>query len=107
MPRELESARMNAHSSDSGLDAFLSARDFLLQHRNDYEIARDQFRWPQLTHFNWALDYFGGYARGNNKPALWIVDEDGAELKLSYEEMSRRSNQVANFLRKHGVARRD
>jgi acetyl-CoA synthetase len=98
---------MNAHSSDSGLGAFLGARDFLLQHRNDYEIARDQFRWPQLTYFNWALDYFDGYSRGNNKPALWIVDEDGSELKLSYEQMSRRSNQVANFLRKHRVARGD
>jgi len=98
---------MNAHSPDSGLNAFLAARDFLLQHRTDYEIARDQFRWPQLTHFNWALDYFDGHARGNRKPALWIVDENGSELKLSYEEMSRRSNQVANFLRKHGVARGD
>jgi acetyl-CoA synthetase len=107
VPREEELATLNAHSSDSGLNAFLRARDFLLQHRDDYEIARDQFRWPQLTHFNWALDYFDGYARGNHKPALWIVDENGSELKLSYAEMSRRSNQVANFLRKHGVARGD
>jgi len=98
---------MNAHSSDSGLSAFLGARDFLLQHRTDYETARDQFRWPQLTHFNWALDYFDGYARGNHKPALWIVDENGSEQKLSYGEMSRRSNQVANLLRKHGVDRGD
>jgi len=107
MPRKLEFATMNAPSLDSGVNAFLRARDFLLQHRNDYEIARDQFRWPQLTHFNWALDYFDSHAHGNHKPALWIVDENGSELKLSYEEMSRRSNQVANLLRKHGVARGD
>ena len=66
-----------------------------------------KFRWPQLTQFNWALDYFDGYARGNQKTALWIVDENGSELKLSYDQMSRRSNQVANFLRKQGVRRGD
>jgi acetyl-CoA synthetase len=91
----------------SGLNAFLAARDFLLANRNDCTTAYREFRWPQLTQFNWALDYFDGYANGNTKPALWIVDEDGSELKLSYHEMSRRSNQVANFLRKHGVRRGD
>jgi acetyl-CoA synthetase len=98
---------MNAQSPTSDLNAFLSARDFLLQHRDHYATAYAQFRWPQLTEFNWALDYFDGYARGNQKPALWIVGEDGSELKLSYDDMSRRSNQVANFLRKHGVHRGD
>ena len=41
------------------------------------------------------------------KPALWIVEEDGSELKLSFEELSRRSSQVANFLRRQGVRRGD
>ena len=94
-------------SAKSDVNAFLAARDFLLQHRNDYPLAYREFRWPQLTQFNWALDYFDGYARGNSKLALWIVDESGSELKLSYDEMSRRSNQVANFLRKQGVRRGD
>ena len=89
------------------LNAFLSARDFLLQHRTDYALVYQKFRWPQLRQFNWALDYFDGYARGNQKPALWIVDENGSEQKLSYDEMLRRSNQVANFFRKHGFRRGD
>src|ERR1039457_3643453 len=96
---------MNPDRSNSYLNAFLGARDFLLQHRTDYEFVYQKFRWPQLTQFNWALDYFDGYARGNQKTALWIVDEDGSELKLSYDQMSRRSNQVANFLRRRGVRR--
>jgi acetyl-CoA synthetase len=91
----------------SGLKAFLAARDFLLAHREDYDTAVREFRWPTLTDFNWALDYFDRYARGNPKPALWIVDDVAGELKLSYAEMSRRSNQVANFLRRHGVHRGD
>src|SRR5690242_11443572 len=90
------------------LQSFLAARDFLLLHREDYATAKRDFRWPQLTTFNWALDYFDGYARENpSKTALWIVEEDGNEQKYSYNEMSRRSNQVANFLQRHGVRRGD
>ena len=90
-----------------GLTAFLAAREFLLTHREDYDTASRDFRWPQLNKFNWALDYFDSFARGNHKPALWIVDENGPEVKLSFAEMSARSNQVANFLRKHGIHRGD
>ncbi len=86
---------------------FLKARDFLLAHRTDYQTAYDGFQWPQLTEFNWALDYFDTMAQGNDKPALWIVEEDGREAKLSFAEMSARSNRVANWLRSQGVARGD
>jgi len=100
-------SRRTTGISEQGLKAFLSARKFLLEHREDYLAAYRDFRWPQLNHFNWALDYFDTYALANDKPALWIVDDNGPELKLSFAEMSRRSNQVANFLRKLGVRRGD
>jgi acetyl-CoA synthetase len=87
--------------------AFLQARDFLLRHRDDYETAYRDFAWPALTEFNWALDWFDEYARNNQAPALWVVDEDGTETKLSYAELSARSNQVANWLRSVGVKRGD
>jgi acetyl-CoA synthetase len=87
--------------------AFLQARDFLLRHRVDYDTAYREFRWPKVDEFNWALDYFDIQARGNETPALWIVDEGGSEHKLSYAELSSRSNQVANFLRAQGVKRGD
>ena len=91
----------------SAAKAFLEARDFLLQHRSDHDTARRDFRWPELTRFNWALDYFDVYAAGNDKPALWIVGEDGSEQKCSFAALSARSNQVANWLRSLGVARGD
>jgi acetyl-CoA synthetase len=91
----------------SDAKAFLEARDFLLQHRSDHDTARRDFRWPELTRFNWALDYFDVYAAGNDKPALWIVGEDGSEQKCSFAALSARSNQVANWLRSLGVARGD
>ena len=85
---------------------FLEARDLLLARRTDYAAARREFRWPKLEKFNWALDYFDEMAKGNDRPALWVVDDAG-EVKLSFAEMSRRSGQVANFLREKGVRRGD
>jgi acetyl-CoA synthetase len=88
-------------------DAFIAARDFLLVHRTDYESAVRDFRWPKLTQFNWALDYFDRMARDNDQPALWIVGDDGSEHKRSFRQMSERSSQVANHLRGLGVRRGD
>src|ERR1700751_5533804 len=88
--------------------SFLDARDLLLLPRTDYERAYNEFRWPELGEFNWALDYFDVVARGNDNPALWIVDDPAQEgLKLSYAQMSERSSQMANFLRGLGVGRGD
>ena len=87
--------------------AFIEARDFLLAHRADYERAYRDFRWPVLDRFNWALDYFDPMARGNQRPALWIVDDGGGEAKLSFAELAERSNRVANWLRGLGVRRGD
>jgi len=88
-------------------ESFLQARDFLIAKREDYAAAYAGFRWPQLTKFNWALDYFDVIARGNSRTALWVVGEGGAEARASFEEMSARSNRVANFLRAAGVKRGD
>jgi acetyl-CoA synthetase len=87
--------------------AFRAARDFLLARRADYAAAYEGFRWPALGEFNWALDWFDEIAHDNDAPALWIVEEDGAETRLSFAELSRRSGQVANWLRSQGVRRGD
>nr|MBL8455325.1 AMP-binding protein [Zoogloeaceae bacterium] len=86
---------------------FLRARDFLLAHREDYATAYAGFEWPAVSEFNWALDYFDVFARDNASPALWIVEEDGREARLSFAELSERSNRVANWLRAQGVGRGD
>ena len=88
-------------------EAFLEARNFLLAHREDYVKAYAGFRWPQLDSFNWALDWFDVYARNNSRTALWVVSRDAGETKLSFRELSERSNRVANFLRGKGVRRGD
>lgn len=88
-------------------NTFLQARDFLIRHREDYEVACRDFEWPRDSHFNWALDFFDAQARGNERLALWIVNDDGATSQLSYAQASERSNRVANYLRGLGVKRGD
>jgi acetyl-CoA synthetase len=89
---------------------FYAAREFLVAHREDYDTAYRGFRWPEIDEFNWALDHFDSVAadpeRGSAR-ALWIVEQDGSEAHWTYRELSARSNQVANWLRTHGVARGD
>jgi len=98
---------MSDNPTSNGAAAFVAARDFLLRHREDYETAYRTFEWPKLHRFNWALDYFDVMARDNAQPALWLVEEEGGETKLSFAALSQRSNQVANALRDLGVRRGD
>ncbi|MET9730803.1 AMP-binding protein [Streptomyces sp. NPDC006458] len=86
---------------------FRRARDFLLEHREDYATAYDGFAWPRPEQFNWALDWFDHIADGNDRTALHIVEEDGTETLLSFAELSDRSDRVANWLRGLGVAAGD
>jgi acetyl-CoA synthetase len=88
-------------------EPFLKAREFLWRHRTDYDTAYRDFRWPVLDRFNWALDYFDRMAAGNDRPALWIVNEGGGEEKVSFAAMAERSSRVANYLRGLGVKRGD
>ena len=95
-------------SAGAATARFRGARDFLLAHREDYDTAYREFRWPSLDQFNWALDWFDVLAteRGD-QAALWIVEEDGSECRRSFAECSSRSSQVANWLREQGVERGD
>lgn len=88
-------------------ERFRSARDFLLEHREDYATAYEGFSWPRPEYFNWALDWFDVIARGNDRTALHIVEEDGERVELSFAAMSERSARTANWLREQGVRPED
>jgi len=94
------------------MTTFQDARSFLLQHRADYDAAVKGFRWPDPVPFNWALDWFDAELAcdpaSRDRTALWIVDAaQDRQTKLSFATLSRRSNQVANFLRAQGLKRGD
>jgi acetyl-CoA synthetase len=94
------------------MTTFQQARSFLLKHRADYDKAVADFRWPDPVPFNWALDWFDAelarHPDSKDRPALWIVDAgSNKETKPSFAALSRRSNQVANFLRAQGLERGD
>src|SRR3954463_7697454 len=94
------------------MTTFQEARAFLLRHRTDYDAAVKGFRWPDPVPFNWALDWFDAElaesADSRDRAALWIVDAGSdKQTKLSFGALSRRSNQVANFLRVRGLKRGD
>jgi acetyl-CoA synthetase len=87
----------------SATQKFIAARQFLLDNRTDYDKAYQEFRWPDLTDFNWARDWFDVYAQGNTKTALWLRREGKDELKFSYQKLAERSDRVAHFLQRQGV----
>ena len=89
------------------MGTFLGARDFLLEHRSDYDMAVGGFQWPKLDPFNWAIDYFDVIANDNNRPALQLVEEDGSETLRSFAQLAADSNRVANYLRSLGARRGD
>jgi len=86
---------------------YRAARDVLFETRDDYDGACRRFQWPELTEFNWALEWFDVIAEDNHSPALWIVERDGSEQQWSFAQLSARSNQVANWLQDQGVRRGD
>ncbi|WGH94225.1 AMP-binding protein [Auritidibacter ignavus] len=94
----------------SATETFRAARDQLLSYRTDIQSARENFRWPEFEHFNFALDWVDHLAyetaRGDHN-ALVIIEEDGSSTQLTYRELADRSSQVANWLRSLGVQRGD
>src|SRR5438552_8229967 len=91
------------------IEEFRDARDLLLATGTDHATAYRDFRWPALDAFNWKVDWFDGVLATERpeQTALWIVEEDGSEAKLTFAELSARGSQVAAWLRHEGVRRHD
>jgi acetyl-CoA synthetase len=87
---------------------YRAARDLLLDAREDHAKASAQFRYPDVgDRFNWAIDWFDAIARGNDRPALTIVEEDESASSVTFDEMARVSDQAASWLASKGVSRGD
>lgn len=85
-----------------------ACRDQLVELRDSYEKAANQFRWPEIGDtFNFAHDWFDTWAVGNSTPGLVIVEEDGSRGAYTFDQLARRSNQVAAMLREGGIGKGD
>ncbi|MDH5146853.1 AMP-binding protein, partial [Microbacterium sp. RD12] len=89
-------------------EAIRGMRDVLFTHATDYDAARREFAWPDLTAFNFALEWFDVVAGENpDRPAVQIVEADLSLRSWTYGELSARSDQVAAWLRSLGIGRGD
>ncbi|CAN5291686.1 AMP-binding protein [soil metagenome] len=92
----------------SNTDRYRSARDQLVEVIADYALAVETFEWPRITgSFNWATDWFDVIAADNHRPALWIVEADGSEQKVTFAQRSERSDRVATWLGSLGIGKDD
>jgi len=84
-----------------------TARDFLVQHRDDYDVAYAGFSWPDLPLFNFATDWFDGLAEEDpDGLALWVLDGD-SDTRLTFAQLADRSVAVAQYLHHLGLRRGD
>ncbi|MGB6124069.1 MAG: AMP-binding protein [Gordonia sp. (in: high G+C Gram-positive bacteria)] len=89
-------------------ELYRRSRDQMIDLMGDYGRAVEQFRWPHITgKFNWAIDWFDAFARGNDRVALWITEEDGSEVKVTFDEMAENSDRVATWLKDLGLGKGD
>lgn len=94
------------------MTSFVEAREILLANRSDYEAAVAAFRWPDVTSFNWAIDWFDGVLATDpdsaERDALVVYDAiSKQDQRFSFRTLSQRSNQVANYLQSLGLRRGD
>ena len=90
-------------TSTTPTEQYRAARDLLLAARTDPDRAA-AFEWPRIEGpFNWAIDWFDPMARGNDAPALIVVDDDETHHERTFDELARRSDQLAAWLASRGV----
>ncbi|HET7278517.1 MAG TPA: AMP-binding protein [Dermatophilaceae bacterium] len=104
MTKESPADSAEPAASSTATERYREARDSLLALREDRDRAVAEFTWPDLgDRFNWAVDWFDVFARGNGANALVVVEEDGSSTEITFDEMANRSDRVAAWLRQQGV----
>ncbi len=83
--------------------AFRAARDQLLAHREDLGSAEREFAVPELDSFNFATDWFDVVAAEQPTVTALHLVEPNRDTKVSYGDLSLRSQQVAGWLWSQGL----
>ena len=72
-----------------------------------YEVERRNFRLEVPEYFNFATDVLDRWAEDGDQRALLWVDERGARIDRTFLDVAKRSNALADGLRRLGVGRGD
>ena len=88
-------------------NAFLAARDFLLEHRSDQPTAARDFRWPVLDEFNWALDHFERSPKATSGPRCGSSTRTAASRSARSSRWPSVRTRWPTLLRRQGVKRGD
>jgi len=72
-----------------------------------YEEARTSFVWDLPDDYNLADDLLRKHDRSDERIALYQAYPDGRRETYTFDDLDRRSNQLANALEKRGIERGD
>ncbi len=73
----------------------------------DYEDERRRFVWNPPARFNFARDVIDRWAEQPALEALYWIDDQGHEVRMSYAQMAERSRRLCNVLAAAGIRRGD
>ena len=79
----------------------------MLTETADYEKLYRDFRWDVPARFNIATACCDRHADGGGRLALIYVDEDGAAVRTSFDDLRAMSSRFANVLKADGLIRGD
>ena len=79
----------------------------VLPRAESYDELYRQFRWSLPQAYNMAADVCDRHARRAGRTALIYFDESGRERRLSFDELKRSANALANALEVNGIQRGD
>ncbi|KRE17015.1 AMP-dependent synthetase [Bosea sp. Root381] len=75
----------------------------MLERRATYRETVDAFAWRVPERFNIGVAACDRHADGSGKPALIYEDGENGIATISFDELKRASNKLANMLRGHGI----
>ena len=79
----------------------------MMPNRLNYDELYKAFRWNIPERYNIAADVCDRHARDASKVALIGVGDDGRTWEMTFREVQRRANQLANLLVSLGLVRGD
>ena len=91
------------------IDFYQEARNLIAQEK--YEALND-LSVDKPEHFNWVVDVFEGMNlrdQGDAEALIWVSNINGQkkEKRYTFRQISGKSNQFLNFVRKHGIKQGD